>query len=71
MKIMRSFRLNNYVDKWLRETAKKINTTETAFVEMAIIEKISRIEQQNIENDNSLKEYTKVAKNSLKIANKG
>lgn len=71
MKIMRSFRFNNYVDKWLRETSKKMNTTETAFVEMAIIEKISRIEQQNIENDNLLKEYTKVAKNGLKIANKG
>lgn len=71
MKIMRSFRFNNYVDKWLRETSKKMNTTETAFVEMAIIEKISRIEQQNIENDNLLKGYTKVAKNGLKIANKG
>lgn len=71
MKIMRSFRFNNYVDKWLRETAKKINTTETAFVEMAIIEKISRIEQRNIKNDNLVEEDIKVAKNGLKIANKG
>lgn len=71
MKMMRSFRFNNYVDKWLRETAKKINTTETAFVEMAIIEKISRIEQRNAENDYLLKEDIKVAKNGLKIANKG
>ena len=71
MKIMRSFRFNNYVDKWLRETAKKINTTETAFVEMAIIEKISRIEQRNIKNDNLVEKDIKVAKNNLKIANKG
>lgn len=71
MKIMRSFRFNNYVDKWLRETSKKMNTTETAFVEMAIIEKISRIEQRNAENDDLLKEDIKVAKNGLKIANKG
>jgi hypothetical protein len=71
MKIMRSFRFNNYVDKWLRETAKKINTTKTAFVEMAIIEKISRIEQRNIKNDNLVEKDIKVAKNGLKIANKG
>lgn len=71
MKIMRSFRFNNYIDKWLRETAKKINTTETAFVEMAIIEKISRIEQRNIKNDNLVEKDIKVAKNGLKIANKG
>lgn len=71
MKIMRSFRFNNYVDKWLRETAKKINTTETAFVEMAIIEKISRIEQRNIKNDDLVEKDIKVAKNGLKIANKG
>lgn len=71
MKIMRSFRFNNYVDKWLREIAKKINTTETAFVEMAIIEKISRIEQRNIKNDKLVDKDTKVAKNGSKIENNG
>ena len=43
-KIMRSYRLSETIIETMKELAEKLDITETRFVEMAIIEKIVRIQ---------------------------
>ena len=42
-KIKKSYRFNKFVVEELKEVIKKLNITETSFIEIAIIEKIARI----------------------------
>lgn len=44
---MRSYRLNEIILQQLKEITQKLDITETRFVEMAIIEKIGRIQTKN------------------------
>lgn len=43
MKKMKCYRINEFVLKELEKILKEINITETSFIEMAIIEKMARI----------------------------
>ncbi len=53
-KIRRCYRISPFVYDELKKTLEKINSTETNFVEIAIIEKIARIR----EFDNNSINYT-------------
>lgn len=46
-RIMKSYRFNQEVLKELKEIIKSLNTSETSFIEMAIIEKIARIQAKS------------------------
>ena len=47
MKKMRSYRLNTEVLKEMQNMLKKMNMSETSFIEIAIIEKMARIQAKN------------------------
>lgn len=49
-KILKSYRINPEIIKEMKEILKEINTTETSFVEMAIIEKMARIQAKKYSN---------------------
>lgn len=49
-KILKSYRINPEIIKEMKEILKEINTTETSFVEMAIIEKMARIQAKKYED---------------------
>lgn len=46
-RIMKSYRLNKEIVKEMKKILKKINITETSFIEIAIIEKMARIQLKN------------------------
>ena len=46
-RIMKSYRFNQEVLKELKEIIKNLNTSETSFIETAIIEKIARIQAKS------------------------
>lgn len=50
-KILRQYRINPFIYDELKKIVEKIGTTETSFVEIAIIEKINRIQSKNQQDD--------------------
>lgn len=47
MKISKSYRINKLICEELDQIVKKLGITETSFIEMAIIEKLARIKENN------------------------
>ena len=44
-KVMRTYRLNAFIYDELKKITQELGITETSFIEMAIVEKILKIEQ--------------------------
>lgn len=49
MKIVKTYRINKMICDELKKTIKDLNVTETSFVEMALIEKMARIQAKKNE----------------------
>lgn len=47
----RSYRFSSFVYEELKKIVKELDTTETNFIEIAIIEKIARIQAKNEQDD--------------------
>lgn len=50
-KIVKSYRLNPEIVKEMKKILEEIHITETSFVEIAIIEKMARIQAKKFEDD--------------------
>ena len=50
-RVLRQYRLNSWVYEELKEMLEKLQITETSFVEIAIIEKMARIEAKKERDD--------------------
>ena len=50
-KIMKCYRFNAFMCEELKKIIEEIKINETSFVEMAIIEKISRIRHESMKDD--------------------
>jgi len=46
-KVRRDYRINSWVYEEMKKLLEEMRITETSFVEMAIIEKMARIQQNN------------------------
>lgn len=51
-KIMKSYRFNKLIVEELNNVLKNVKVTETAFIEVAIIEKLVRLKANEVENKN-------------------
>lgn len=50
-KIPKNYRINPLIAEAMEELIEKINVKETAFVEIALIEKMSKLKSYSYEND--------------------
>ena len=50
-KIRKNYRINPFVCEQMKRVLEKLRINETSFVEMAIIEKIARIQAKNEQGD--------------------
>lgn len=68
-KVLRSYKINKLIDNELENICKRIKVSKTSFIEMALIEKMSKLRAYSVENYeiNKVYDFTKnIVKRGIK-----